>query len=247
MTRDNATEDDQPEVKATRLEVSIYPAEDRSEGYVPEIDDEQIERAEELISDHGFHLAEDSYDVTILTTAFVTTQENLTAIEEIVSTLEEWYPENTVTHSEAINPNNTTGNIFEFTHMISVEDDAGDEEEEESPETEEQTEKTPPSERDDTNWRRVSTDVDWETDNDRISDWKDRISTDRSTPEEEVIVAFIDEPWRTEHEYYRIENAAEFFGDAWGDNTEMANKIHESDLEPFRTVSLPNADWIIPD
>lgn len=67
-----------------------------------------------------------------------------------------------------------------------------------------------------------------------------------SAPNGEVIVGIVSEPDRTEHEYYRIDNAAEFFGDSWQDNTAMANKIHNADIEPFKTASLPKADWVIP-
>lgn len=79
------------------------------------------------------------------------------------------------------------------------------------------------------------------------SDWGGNLDVNSGAPNGEVIIGIVSEPDRTAHEYYQIDNAAEFFGDSWQDNTAMANKIHESDIEPFKTASLPNADWVIPE
>lgn len=64
-------------------------------------------------------------------------------------------------------------------------------------------------------------------------------------PEGEVIVGFVSKPDRREHTYYRIDNAAEFFGDDWGDDAAMDARIAEAEMEPFYEASLPRADHTI--
>lgn len=55
-------------------------------------------------------------------------------------------------------------------------------------------------------------------------------------------VGIITEPYRRNHEYYRIENPREFFKDCSGEREEK-RKIKQSDLEPFETLDLPPIDW----
>lgn len=93
-------------------------------------------------------------------------------------------------------------------------------------------------------WRAFESDKEGELSTD--SDWGQDLDVNSGAPNGEVIIGIVSEPDRTDHEYYRIDNAAEFFGDSWQDNTAMATKIHDSDIEPFKTASLPNADWVIP-
>lgn len=57
-----------------------------------------------------------------------------------------------------------------------------------------------------------------------------------------AIVGLIEEPDRTKHEYYRIENPKEFFNGCSSEQDEL-RRIRESELEPFETLDLPHVEW----
>lgn len=287
----NSTEDE-TDLYATRLEVNVYPAEKDDDGPAPGVNDEEMEQVEELIRNAGFYLAEDSYQVTRLTPAFVTTEENMAAVREVVKGLKEMYPNHEVEFAEGGVANNSTRDLFSGTQVVSVarrdqsvsdESSAtdGDDANEETTngddscvecggelvEMEESDERycnacglvvddsdTPEwrasldrdgEEKQESNLIDDDTNDRWETNVER-TDFATDIEIDHSPPEGEVVVGIVSEPYRTDHEYYRIEDAEEFFGDAWEDNGEMARLLHESDIEPFEELSLPRVDWVIP-
>jgi len=66
------------------------------------------------------------------------------------------------------------------------------------------------------------------------ADWSQQYDT--------AIVGLIKEPYRTYHEYYRIENPREFFEDC-SNEQEQLRRIKDSGLEPFETLDLPQIDW----
>lgn len=62
-----------------------------------------------------------------------------------------------------------------------------------------------------------------------------------SPPEDAATVAVRKNGNITKYEFYQFENPKEFFGDAWGEQFEMEQKISESDRTPDQIVD--NVKW----
>lgn len=107
------------ELVATRLELSIYAVDDHA-GKPWDVD--ELNQVVELVEDKGFRVAENSYNVTILTEAFVTTDENISKLIEIKETLEEWYPDYEVATTPIYgDEQHADGEAFERIQMMWVE------------------------------------------------------------------------------------------------------------------------------
>lgn len=105
------------------MEVSIDPAVNNSGSGRFEIDDEQMNQVQALLTDHGFNIAPDSYQHTVLTMAFVTDEENMENIERIVEKLKDWYTAEDVNYNAEARPQQEhTSDIFTSVVSVYVED-----------------------------------------------------------------------------------------------------------------------------
>jgi hypothetical protein len=100
----------------TQLQAVIYPA--ATDEHDSPVDDEQIKRIKNLITEYGFDISDNSYYNVVLTKAFISTEKNIDKIKEIKATLDEWYSENDVSYGEVSPPDGD----FEVIHSITVED-----------------------------------------------------------------------------------------------------------------------------
>lgn len=107
------------EVKPTILAVDVFPQEPEKRN------NKHFVRIRELLSDHGFSIADISTErggsrSPILTDAFISTSEHLESVDDIQKTLSEWFSEHEVTYSRTYLDSYRETAIFPETQLMAV-------------------------------------------------------------------------------------------------------------------------------
>lgn len=106
------------DVQPTILEVELFPT------TPTEQTNEDFDRITQLLSDHGFSVADVSLEQggnPVLTNAFLSTSENLDQINDIQQTLAAWYPDHEVAYSQTYSDFYRETALFQEVQLISVE------------------------------------------------------------------------------------------------------------------------------
>lgn len=106
------------DVQPTILDVEVFPTTPTEQS------NNNFERVTQLLSDHGFSVADVSLEQgsnPVLTNAFLSTPENLDQIKDIQQTLATWYPDHKVTYSQTYSDFYRETAIFSETQLVSVE------------------------------------------------------------------------------------------------------------------------------
>ncbi|KAB1184809.1 MULTISPECIES: hypothetical protein [Haloferax] len=109
---------DDRDIKPTILEVDIYPTSPEEQ------EERQFNCVRNLLADYGFSIADISTEQDsnpVLTDAFTTLDSNIESVEQIVKTLEEWYPGHEVSYSRIYSDLYRETAIFPETQLIAVE------------------------------------------------------------------------------------------------------------------------------
>lgn len=108
------------ELCATHLQINVYPVTPQS-GEPFETD--EFEEIMDLIEKQGFAISNESYHQTIVTLAFVTTDENIESVKFIASQIADWYPDNNVRATISRGGSNVVGGeLFDKIQWITVEE-----------------------------------------------------------------------------------------------------------------------------
>ncbi|MUW14654.1 hypothetical protein GJ633_08230 [Halorubrum sp. CBA1125] len=106
------------DVQPTILDVEVFPTTPTEQS------NNDFERVTQLLSDHGFSVADVSLEQggnPVLTNAFLSTPENLDQIKDIQQTLATWYPDHEVTYSQTYSDFYRETALFSETQLVSVE------------------------------------------------------------------------------------------------------------------------------
>jgi hypothetical protein len=105
------------DVQPTILEVELFP------NTPTEQTNEDFDRIGQLLSDHGFSVADVSLEQggnPVLTNAFLSTPENLDQINDIQQRLAAWYPDYEVTYSQTYSDFYRETALFPEVQLVSV-------------------------------------------------------------------------------------------------------------------------------
>lgn len=109
------------EVCATHLQINVYPVTPESGG---PFGTDEFEEIMDLVEEEGFSISSESYHQTIVTSAFVTTEDNIGSMKFIASKIAEKYPENEVKATIHLGGGSDIvgGEFFGKIQMITVEE-----------------------------------------------------------------------------------------------------------------------------